>query len=174
MDEQHSSLRKSRLITPTATLADIPVIELRDGEQHIITTFDIDRFFSRFHVDSAGCWIWTGARYATGYGMFAFGRKGFVAHRVAYLMCKGRYPQGLDLDHLCRVRPCCNPDHLEPVTRQENLRRSPLCPASRTHCPHGHEYDDANTYIYEGRRFCRACRRRHDRRRSAEKVGGAR
>lgn len=156
------------------TRADIPTIPLPDGELHIVSTYDIDRFFARVSVAPDGCWIWDGARYATGYGTFAFGKKSFVAHRVAYLMCKGAYPLGLDLDHLCRVRPCVNPAHLEPVTRQENLRRSPLCSASRTHCPHGHEYDAENTYVYEGRRFCRACRRRHDRRRAAARAGGAR
>ena len=67
------------------------------------------------------CWLWTGGQSA-GYGRFGFkGRPNLGAHRFAYELLVGPIPPGLDLDHLCRVRNCVNPDHLEPVTRRENL-----------------------------------------------------
>jgi len=76
------------------------------------------------------CWEWKGAvcRY-TGYGKVGLGRRGDgvgYVHRVVYQMLVGPVPEGMDLDHLCRNRACCNPDHLEPVTRSENNRRGAL------------------------------------------------
>lgn len=82
-----------------------------------------------------------------------------VVHRIAYELLVGPIPDGLQLDHLCRVRNCVNPDHLEPVTGQENMRRGYF--GTKTHCPNGHAYDEANTYIFSntrGRhRQCRTC-----------------
>ena len=79
------------------------------------------------HVDwSAGpsaCWLWVGSRQSMGYGNLSFGGRHQLAHRVAYQLGVGAIPDGLELDHLCRVLRCVNPAHLEPVTRQENLRR---------------------------------------------------
>lgn len=77
----------------------------------------------------------------------------------------GPIPEGLDLDHLCRVRQCVNPDHLEPVTARENLMRSPLTQASinsaKTHCKRGHEFTPDNTRIFpkSGSRCCKTCER---------------
>lgn len=71
---------------------------------------------------NTGCWLWLGTLSDNGYGIYAHRR----AHRIAFEQMKGGIPPGLDLDHLCRVRCCVNPEHLEPVTRKENCRRSPL------------------------------------------------
>jgi len=88
--------------------------------------------------------------------------KNKVAHRISYELLKGDIPEGLDLDHLCRNRGCVNPDHLEPVTRKENLLRGNTIPAKharKTHCPQGHEYTKGNTFISKsGSRHCRKCR----------------
>jgi hypothetical protein len=89
-----------------------------------ITTDAQLRRFLRNVVISDGCWEWTGARTRGGYGYFWLGVAAYPAHRVAYATVVGAIPAGLDLDHLCRVRHCVNPRHLEPVTRSENIRRA--------------------------------------------------
>ena len=120
------------------------------------------------------CWIYTGAKTRGGYGSIGIGgRSGGnqYTHRVSYELHVGPIPDGLDLDHLCRVRACFNPAHLEPVPRLTNLHRSPLTwqsNASKTHCPKSHEYTPENTYIVRAKRktggryesrACLACRR---------------
>jgi len=112
------------------------------------------------------CWIWTNAIASNGYGAMWDRRVKKVrsAHCIYYEIHVGSIPEGLDLDHLCRVRSCVNPDHLEAVTRRENLLRGmtlTAAAAAATHCPQGHAYDAANTYVHPrtGWRRCRACRR---------------
>lgn len=85
----------------------------------------VDRFMSHVRKDESGCWIWTAHVHPlSGYGRFSYGaRRGLMSHVASYLMFVGGYAEDLDIDHLCRVRACCNPDHLEPVTRSENIRR---------------------------------------------------
>lgn len=74
--------------------------------------------------DLGECWLWTGGRQRTGYGRFGIGQSYKVlAYRFAYEFCVGVVPAGLTLDHLCRIRLCVNPWHLEPVTHLENVRR---------------------------------------------------
>lgn len=110
-----------------------------------------------------GCWLWTAGLNDCGYGWFnpGAGMSPVRAHRWAYEQIVGPIPEGLDLDHLCRVRNCVNPEHLEPVTRRENVQRGWVgrIPAE---CPHGHEYTPANTYTYRGKRQCKACRRAYE------------
>lgn len=111
-----------------------------------------------------GCWIWTGGRHENGYGRFWDGSAVVPSHRVVYELLVGSIPDGFHLDHLCRRPPCVNPEHLEPVTRLENLRRGIHVNREKTHCPAGHAYDDLNTYIENGRRHCRICVREAGRR----------
>lgn len=104
------------------------------------------------------CWLWTGLLADNGYGRFG---KRYV-HQVAYERWVGPIPDGMELDHLCRVRHCANPAHLEAVTHRENDLRSPHTPAAvnarKTHCIRGHAFDEANTRVTpDGRRQCRAC-----------------
>jgi hypothetical protein len=106
------------------------------------------------------CWNWTGyVGSRDGYAQIWIGpgtRKA-QAHRFVYELLVGPIPEGMQLDHLCRVRHCVNPEHLEPVTQQENVRRG-MKGRMVTHCLQGHPYDDANTYIKSnGCRYCRAC-----------------
>ena len=114
-----------------------------------------------------GCWVWVGLLNAYGYGEFNVNRRHLGAHRFSYTTIKGPIPEGLELDHLCRVPRCVNPDHLEAVTHQVNNMRgfSPSALAARkTHCPQGHPYDLFNT-VYEksGFRRCHICKKANQR-----------
>ena len=101
------------------------------------------------------CWEWTGrALTHNGYGRFRAGGRRTVAHRWIWERQHGPVPDGMELDHLCRNRLCVR--HLEAVTRAENHKRSNH-PGKRAHCPKGHPYDEQNTRLYQGRRYCRAC-----------------
>lgn len=121
------------------------------------------RLMAKVDVDPDGCWQWIGSTDTTGYGQVRIAQKLHRAHRVVYERHVGLIPDGLTLDHLCKNRACVNPEHLEPVSLRENILRGDS-PAARhavkTHCVHGHEYTDANTYRDpKGRRGCRICRR---------------
>jgi hypothetical protein len=78
---------------------------------------------ARVEIGHGGCLLWTGARLPLGYGVMRYQGRIAYAHRVAWTMIHGPIPEGLVLDHLCRNPSCINPDHLEPVTQQENIRR---------------------------------------------------
>ena len=117
------------------------------------------RFWSK--VNTGGeCWLWEGATSRNGYGAFKVAQRMIGAHQYAYLIVKGEVPQGLEIDHLCRVHNCVRPSHLEAVTCKENLLRGNTN-SSKTHCIHGHQFDQRNTrYRKEGykvKRVCRAC-----------------
>lgn len=72
------------------------------------------------------CWLWSGSKSLTGYGQVSLNNRLYTAHRVSYHIFKGKVPPDMQLDHLCMVRHCVNPKHLEPVTAIENVRRSIL------------------------------------------------
>ena len=111
--------------------------------------------------DIAGCWNWTAALRA-GYGQMWTKRN---IHRYFYVDIFGEIPAGLDLDHLCRNRRCCNPWHLEPVTRRENILRGKTIPArnfAKTQCDKWHPLSGENLYTWNddrGRphRRCKTC-----------------
>lgn len=84
----------------------------------------IDAMFSMVSPEpNSGCWLWTGNLSDNGYGVVEVRDRRRRAHRVAYELVHGPIPSGLEPDHLCRVRCCINPAHLEPVTRQLNTLR---------------------------------------------------
>lgn len=130
-----------------------------------------ERFWS-YVEKTEGCWLWTGAKAGgTGYGHIYMEGHQRLAHRFAYEVLIGPIPEGLVLDHLCRVRSCVNPDHLEPVSNAENILRGSGCAARSarvTHCPQGHPYDAENTAIkVDGSRRCKTCHRARERQRRA-------
>lgn len=127
---------------------------------------DPDARFWSFVTTVGDCWLWTGGIHKNGYASFRVAGVRTMAHRWAYEHFVGPIPDGLQIDHLCRVRHCVNPSHMEPVTPRENTNRSPLARVHRTHCPEGHPYDEANTY-YEAASGCRRCRICRSRQRKA-------
>lgn len=148
-----------------------PAHPQRDAKSAGVVVIPVEeRFLSK--VDRSGdCWLWTAYIDPIGYGHFSVGSlKARRAHRIAYELFVGPIPEGLVIDHLCRVRHCVNPAHLEAVTDEENRNRGLLSPI-RTHCNHGHEFTAENSYITPptatrpGRRSCRECKRAHDKKR---------
>jgi len=124
------------------------------------------------------CHVWIGPKSTKGYGRICVNSKPQQVHRVAYEAYGGIIPPGKQLDHLCRVRACWNPKHVEPVTNRENILRGVGLSAEnarKTHCKRGHEFTEGNTQLVStsGQRKCRTCNRmesneRYDRKRQAK------
>lgn len=107
---------------------------------------------ARVTITPSGCWEWNGKR-SQGYGVTAEYGKEIKAHRVAFKIRHGRYPEYTR--HTCNNPPCCNPDHLKEGTHAENMQDYS---DTVTFCKHGHPYDKENTYVNkQGYRKCRAC-----------------
>ena len=131
------------------------------------------RFWAHVHMGGPNeCWLWTGVT-SKGYGLMGAGGRKYRVHRFAYELLVGPIPDGLVLDHLCRVRNCVNPAHLEPVTDLENILRGER--ASKTHCIHGHEFTPENTSRNAaGHRDCLTCKRGRNARHRARRREGTR
>jgi hypothetical protein len=125
-----------------------------------------DRILASVAVDGeSGCWLWQGALRPDGYVQMRAGSPSRLvyAHRASYEEFVGPIPEGLTLDHLCRMRHCVNPEHLEAVTHRENCLRGTgvsAVAATRTTCPRGHAYDAVGA---KGERSCSTCSRAHKR-----------
>lgn len=124
----------------------------------------VNRFFEKLYIEqNTGCWIWTAQKNKFGYSLF----RGFKSisqsgHIFSYKFFKGGIPEGLELDHLCKNRSCVNPNHLEPVTHFINLERAnhwSIKNKNKTHCIRGHEFNQENTYLLNGLRRCRVCKK---------------
>ena len=151
-------------------------------------TFDLsvlaDRVMRRVTMDPrSGCWIFTGA-IRHGYGVVGIGprthHRTFHTHRVMYEKANGAIAPGLEIDHLCRVKSCCNPAHLEAVAHVENVRRGEASvvvaetnrqrAAAQVQCLRGHPLSGDNLRLKDGKRQCVECTRARDRARAAEKM----
>jgi hypothetical protein len=123
---------------------------------------------------NSGCWLFLAGRDSKGYGRLRHAGVIAYAHRLSYETFVAPIPDGLTIDHLCRVHCCINPRHLEAVSNRENILRgtSPTARrAAQTHCSHGHVFDEANTGGKRGHRVCRTCHRlwrRHSQKSDAE------
>jgi len=133
----------------------IPIAEL-EREWKIV-----DRFFDKvvFYSDST-CWEWIGAKRRDGYGNFMINGKMIQAHRYSYELYNGTLIQGLVIDHLCRHTSCVNPDHLDQISRKENVLRG-ISPAAinyrKSHCNNGHPLSGDNLWVGKKGRRCKTC-----------------
>ena len=131
------------------------------------------RWLKLVSVESPGCWIWTGSKDRHGYGQIDVyetgARKNWRAHRWVYTVMVRDLEDRETLDHLCRVHACVNPDHVEPVAHEVNVKRGAHGPGvqRKTHCKHGHELTPENTRVDKrGGRACVICLRENGRERT--------
>jgi len=122
-----------------------------------------ERFWEKVDKNGPdGCWLWIGAQ-SRGYGRVAWRGRQEACHRLSYILLVGPIPIGLELDHLCRVPSCVNPEHLEAVSHRENMHRGyniGAVNAQKKCCLKGHIFDLFNTRIKTtGHRECKACAR---------------
>ena len=123
---------------------------------------------ARVHIEPAtGCWVWQKSLTRKGYAQASYRGKYWRGHRLSYTAFCGPIPKSADcLDHLCNNRACVNPKHLEPTTQKVNVWRGLKSNATKTHCKHGHPFDEENTRVYNrshgrpnGWRACKTCMR---------------
>lgn len=145
----------------------------------------IDRLLDKVErVTESGCWVFSGAVDPCGYARIALNGVNRQAHRVSYELHVGEIPAGMQIDHLCKVRCCVNPAHLEVVTQAENTRRADSYAKghkrNKTHCPSGHEYSDESTGWRKNVksngevnlvRYCKSCSKEASRARYLNKIG---
>ena len=129
------------------------------------------RFFSKIEsVPTTACWLWKGSINKNGYGKFCLAGRSTLAHRASYIIFVSSIPEGLVLDHLCQIKNCVNPDHLEPITQQENIRRAKagyinLKPLGvifpprivKPYCAYGHRLNKENILRINQRKVCKTC-----------------
>lgn len=114
-------------------------------------------------IDDNGCWIWKRSKAGGRYGQISVDGTMRPTHRVTYEAIKGPIPDGLVIDHLCRVHLCCNPEHLRAVTQKVNSTENVAdtigwkLNLAKTHCPRGHPYEGHNLVVKRGHRHCREC-----------------
>lgn len=122
-------------------------------------------------IPMTDCWVWLGSKDQSGYGMVRSAegcgpmRR---THRVAFELANGEIPDGMQLDHLCRTRDCCNPLHLDVVTLHENVLRGDRHKPWLTNCLQCGSSDVVYRRRGNGRnRECRDCHRARNRKRMA-------
>ena len=124
---------------------------------------------------NSGCWLWLGGLRdkRDGYGGVGYDGKIWRTHKLVYTLLRHEVPPTTALDHKCRNRICCNPDHLEPVTWKENIHRGEGVAAGnrlKTHCRRGHPYEGSNLYVWNNQRYCVICSNGHKQRSARKKA----
>lgn len=138
----------------------------------------ISRLMDKVKILDNGCWLFTGSVSRNGYGWSSLFGKTVMAHRASYLLYVGDIPKGMHLHHICALKLCVNPAHLQVVApRAHIVELSPAAPAfanfRKTHCKYGHPFTLDNTLIFHRKgskhemRVCRACKRLASRTRRA-------
>lgn len=130
----------------------------------------MDRVLANSRVLDSGCREWLGSKDKDGYGYFQVDGRRCKLHRWMWEQVNGQFPEGLLPDHFkypqdgCIGPSCIEPEHIRPVSPWENTLRGDgpsVANVAKTHCPEGHPYDEANTFLSKsGRRICRKCRSR--------------
>ena len=139
-----------------------------------VTVEECARFWRK--VDKSGdCWLWLPPPGNHGYGQMGAAGTVMLAHRISYLLHHTEIPDGLTIDHLCHVKTCVRPDHLEAVTSSDNVKRAhrdglysydPEC------CPHGHpRTPEVWRAKKSGASYCIECQRGHNRRYASRRSG---
>ncbi len=136
----------------------------------------LERFEAKYMPEpNTGCWLWTAAKKGGGYGNFHVSSGKWIgAHIFAWQQAHGQVPPGLQLDHLCRVKGCVNPQHLEPVTQQVNTLRGSTVLQKKAFCKYGHPFEGDNLRQQRKRRVCIQCYRTAKRRwwhANSERIG---
>ena len=143
---------------------------ITDDPRIPLDDYDLARFMRKVKVDPGGCWLWTSSTNGM-YGKFSFGNHRVYAHRISYQHYVGPMPEGYTIDHLCKVKLCVNPEHLEAVTYRENIRRagswqsrSLLNRPDQTKCGAGlHDWIPANRVKIGNKVRCRLCKNQRNR-----------
>lgn len=141
----------------------------------VTTPTGIPRLDDKIRAEGS-CWVWTAAR-RSGYGIVRFDGRIQVVHRIVYALLRGEIPEDLVLDHICRNRACCNPDHLEPVEFRVNILRgvgAAAINARKTHCKYGHPLAGDNLVPWARYRMCRICTRTASREKQRKRRARAR
>jgi hypothetical protein len=109
---------------------------------------DPEKFWAKVNRNGA-CWQWLGGKNSKGYGFLHWQGKSVAAHRLAYELTNGPIPPGMEIDHQCRNRSCCNPDHLQPLTRRRNMEKAGVIPATDASLRDSHAFEMGITELID-------------------------